>query len=93
MLVSRTDGPSISAAARCIHDQAGSSSTLPAGYDAKFVSVLVLLETDWGLHSRYRSTKSKIMTAMSGSLNAKQIQIDGEPVVEEVLSIPVAFEN
>lgn len=55
--------------------------------EAVFVSLLVLLETEWVLRSRYRLPKNEIMTAISELLSAKQVQIEDEPAVEESLFI------
>lgn len=55
--------------------------------EAVFVSLLVLLETEWVLRSRYSLPKNEIMIAISELLNAKQVQIEDEPAVEETLFI------
>lgn len=52
-----------------------------------FVSHLVLLETEWVLRSRYSLAKSLIMEAVSGLLDATDVQFEDEPAVEEALFI------
>jgi predicted nucleic-acid-binding protein len=50
-----------------------------------FVNQLVLMETEWVLRSRYAVTKSQIIEAVSGLLDAGDIQFENEPVIEEAL--------
>ena len=50
-----------------------------------FVSLLVLLETEWVLRSRYGLEKTAIMAAISGLLDASGVRIEDEPSVEETL--------
>lgn len=52
-----------------------------------FVSQLVLLETEWVLRSRYDLPKSQIIEAVSGLLNAIDVQFEDEPAVEEALFV------
>jgi len=52
-----------------------------------FVNQLVLMETEWVLRSRYVVSKSQIIEAVSGLLNATDAQIEDEPAVEEALFI------
>ena len=52
-----------------------------------FVSQLVLLEAEWVLRSRYRLPKSRIVGAISGLLDAIDVQFEDEPSVEEALFI------
>ena len=52
-----------------------------------FVNQLVLLETEWVLRSRYAVPKNQIVEAVSGLLNATDVQIEDEPAVEEALFI------
>lgn len=52
-----------------------------------FVNQLVLMETEWVLRSRYAVTKSQIIEAVSGLLDAGDIQFEDEPVIEEALFI------
>ena len=52
-----------------------------------FVNQLVLMETEWVLRSRYAVPKSQIVEAISGLLNATDIQFEDEPAIEEALFI------
>lgn len=52
-----------------------------------FVSQLVLLETEWVLRSRYGLSKSQIIEAISGLLDASDIRFEDEPAIEEALFI------
>ena len=55
--------------------------------DDVFVSLMVLMETEWVLRSRYSLQKSQIMEAMSGLLDATEVQLEDEPAIEETLFI------
>jgi len=50
-----------------------------------FVSLLVLLETEWVLRSRYDLQKSEIIGTLSGLLDATDVQFENEAAVEEAL--------
>ena len=50
-----------------------------------FVSQLVLLETEWVLRSRYSLSKNQIIAAISGLLDAADVQFEDEPTIEETL--------
>lgn len=50
-----------------------------------FVSQLVLLETEWVLRSRYALPKIEIIAAISGLLDATDVQFEDEPAIEETL--------
>ena len=50
-----------------------------------FVSLLVLVETEWVLRSRYSVKKSEIVQTISGLLDATEVQFEHEPAVEEAL--------
>lgn len=52
-----------------------------------FVNQLVLMETEWVLRSRYAVPKNQIIEAISGLLNATDIQFEDEPAIEEALFI------
>lgn len=52
-----------------------------------FVSHLVLLETEWVLRSRYSLPKRLIIDAVSGLLDATDVQFEDEPAVEEALFV------
>lgn len=52
-----------------------------------FVSQLVLLETEWVLRSRYDLSKIEIIAAISGLLDATDVQFEGEPAIEAALFV------
>jgi len=52
-----------------------------------FVSQLVLLETEWVLRSRYGLPKIQILAAISGLLDATDLQFEDEPAIEEALFV------
>ncbi len=52
-----------------------------------FVSQLVLLETEWVLRSRYALPKTEIIAAISGLLDATDVQFEDEPAIEESLFV------
>jgi predicted nucleic-acid-binding protein len=52
-----------------------------------FVSQLVLLETEWVLRSRYALPKIEIIAAISGLLDATDVQFEDEPTIEEALFV------
>jgi len=49
------------------------------------ISLLVLLETEWVLRSRYSLQKNQIMDAVSGLLDAAELDLEDEPTIEEAL--------
>jgi predicted nucleic-acid-binding protein len=49
------------------------------------ISLLVLLETEWVLRSRYGLQKTKIMDAVSGLLDATELEFEDESSIEEAL--------
>ena len=49
------------------------------------VSLLVLLETEWVLRSRYELSKSEILAAISTLLDAADLTFEDEPSVEQAL--------
>lgn len=51
------------------------------------VNQLVLLETEWVLRSRYSLPKQLIIQAISGLLDASDVQFEDEAAVEEALFI------
>ena len=57
-----------------------------AGGDV-LVSLLVLLETEWVLRSRFGLQKAEIMGAVSGLLDATELELEDEPAVEEALYV------
>ena len=58
-----------------------------AGGRRVFVSQLVLLETEWVLRSRYSLTKNEIVAAISGLLDATDVQFEDEPAIEAALFV------
>lgn len=50
-----------------------------------FVNQLVLLETEWVLRSRYVLPKNQIVAAISGLLDAVDVQFEDEASIEEAL--------
>ena len=52
-----------------------------------FVSQLVLLETEWVLRSRYDLSKVEIIAAISGLLDATDVQFEEEPAIEAALFV------
>ena len=52
-----------------------------------FVSQLVLLETEWVLRSRYDLSKIEIIAAISGLLDATDVQFEDEPAIEAALFV------
>lgn len=51
------------------------------------ISLLVLLETEWVLRSRYSLTKTEIIGAISALLDTTEIQFEDETNVEQALFI------
>ncbi len=52
-----------------------------------FVGLLVLLETEWILRSRYGLSKAEILGAFSGLLDADDLRFENEPAIEEALYV------
>ncbi|OIP06844.1 MAG: twitching motility protein PilT [Betaproteobacteria bacterium CG2_30_59_46] len=52
-----------------------------------FINQLVLMETEWVLRSRYVVPKNRIIEAISGLLNATDVQFEDESAIEEALFI------
>lgn len=50
-----------------------------------FVNQFVLMETEWVLRSRYAVTKHQIIEALSGLLDAVDVQFEDEPAMEQAL--------
>jgi predicted nucleic-acid-binding protein len=50
-----------------------------------FVSLPVLMETEWVLRSRYKFKKTEIVDVVSGLLDAMDVQFEDEPSVEETI--------
>ena len=52
-----------------------------------FVNQLVLMEAEWVLRSRYSIPKNQIIEAVSGLLDALDVQFEDEPSIEEAILI------
>ena len=52
-----------------------------------FVSQLVLMETEWVLRSRYGLPKIEIIGAISGLLDATEVQFEDEMAIEAALFV------
>lgn len=53
--------------------------------EAVLVSLVVLLETEWVLRSRYELLKTDIAAAFSALLDAADLSFEDEPTVEQAL--------
>jgi predicted nucleic-acid-binding protein len=51
------------------------------------ISLLVLLETEWVLRSRYKLTKGDILDAFSELLSAVDMSFEDEPSIEEAIFV------
>lgn len=51
------------------------------------ISLLVLLETEWVLRSRYKFNKGEILGTFSELLSAMDMSFEGEPSIEEALFV------
>jgi predicted nucleic-acid-binding protein len=51
------------------------------------ISLLVLLETEWVLRSRYKLKKGEILSAFSALLSAVDMSFEDEPSIEEALFV------
>jgi predicted nucleic-acid-binding protein len=49
------------------------------------VSLLVLLETEWVMRSRYALSKPEILSALSALLDVSDLEIEDEPSVEHAI--------
>jgi predicted nucleic-acid-binding protein len=52
-----------------------------------FISLLVILETEWVLRSRYAVNKAEILETFSRLLDSVDVQIEDEPSVERALFV------
>ena len=57
------------------------------GSEPVYVSLLVLLETEWVLRSRYKLSKAEIITALSDLLSAVDASFEDESSIEEALFV------
>jgi predicted nucleic-acid-binding protein len=51
------------------------------------ISLLVLLETEWVLRSRYKLQRGEILSAFSDLLSAVDMSFEDEPSIEEALFV------
>jgi predicted nucleic-acid-binding protein len=65
-------------ARRLIHQEAGQGRPV-------WISLLVLLEMEWVLRSRYALAKAEILTAFAALLDAADLAFEDEASVEEAL--------
>jgi len=68
----RDDPEQFERARRLIKREVGSGA-------AVLISLLVLLETEWVLRSRYRVAKAEIVAALSALLDAVELEFEDEP--------------
>jgi len=55
--------------------------------DPVYISVLVLLETEWVLRSRYKLSKPEILGTFSELLSSMDLSLEDEPAIEEALFV------
>ncbi len=55
--------------------------------EAVLISLLVVLETEWVLRSRYGLQKTEMMDAISALLDAAELEFEDEPAIEEALYV------
>ena len=67
-------------ARRLIKREAGAGKSI-------FISLPVLLETEWVLRSRYSLNKTEIIGVISGLLDSTEVEFEDEPGVEQALFI------
>ncbi len=48
-----------------------------------FVNHVVIMETEWVLRSRYAIPKTQVVEALSGLLDAADVQMEDEPTIEQ----------
>ena len=76
----RDDPEQFERARRLIRRELGGGETV-------LISLLVLLETEWVLRSRYNVAKAEIVAALSALLDAVELEFEDEPSVEEAVFI------
>jgi predicted nucleic-acid-binding protein len=74
----RDDQSQYEKARRLIDREVGKGETI-------LVSLLVLLETEWVLRSRYELSKTDIVTAFSALLDTADLAFEDEPSVENAI--------
>jgi predicted nucleic-acid-binding protein len=58
-----------------------------SGGEPVYISLLVLLETEWVLRSRYKLSKGEILETFSELLSARDMNFQDEPSIEEALFV------
>ena len=74
----RDDEAQFARARRLIKREVGGGETV-------LISLLVLLETEWVLRSRYGLRKPEILAALSALLDAVELEFEDEPSIEEAV--------
>ncbi len=74
----RDDQQQFERARRLIKREVGSGETV-------LISLVVLLETEWVLRSRYGLAKTEIVTTLSALLDTVELQFEDEPSIEEAV--------
>ena len=76
----RDDEAQFEKANRLIKREVGARETV-------FVSLPVLLETEWVLRSRYQLSKAQILEVISALLDTTEVEFEDEPAIEESLML------
>ena len=79
-LLVRDDPAQFERARRLLKREAGKGETV-------LISMLVLLEAEWVLRSRYALAKPKIADALSSLLDSVELTFEDEPSVEQALFV------
>ena len=79
-LLVRDDPAQFERARRLLKREAGKGETV-------LISMLVLLEAEWVLRSRYALAKQKIADALSSLLDSVELTFEDEPSVEQALFV------
>jgi predicted nucleic-acid-binding protein len=74
----RDDQQQFERARRLIKREVGSGETV-------LISLVVLLETEWVLRSRYGLGKTEIVATLSALLDTVELQFEDEPAIEEAV--------
>jgi len=74
----RDDQQQFERARRLIKREVGSGETV-------LISLVVLLETEWVLRSRYGLAKTELVATLSALLDTVELQFEDEPSIEEAV--------
>ncbi|MGP8032868.1 MAG: PIN domain-containing protein [Steroidobacteraceae bacterium] len=74
----RDDPEQFERARRLIRHELGGGETV-------LISLLVVLETEWVLRSRYKIGKAEIVAALSALLDTVELEFEDEPSLEEAV--------